>query len=258
MSAAVFGHALAVRFDPLAESIKEERLPVVVADVGRIAVDLVKSGQGVSVGEHSFHFAADVAPVVLHAANPAKGRKIQKRRCRHQRRALDDFRHRMKDGHRDVVHFFTKGLGGFLCGSGAGRVVLRELVVGIHAIPRGVHEKRDPPAWGCKPSCAFTDGGSIAKRRRAGQRAPAKQADIYGFPTNVVTDWAGSEPENRPAAPVIGVPASRLEEADVTYGVTVAGQPAPETKNETCWALEPSLSATMATVPSVGLTNGTM
>src|SRR6266536_3364074 len=63
------------------------------------------------------------------------------------------------------------------------------------------------------------------------------------FPTKVVTDCAASDPENRAPDTEMAVPATRFELAEVTFGVTVPGQPEPDTKNETCWALEPLLSA---------------
>ena len=63
-------------------------------------------------------------------------------------------------------------------------------------------------------------------------------------------DWPAREPEKRPPVTVAGVPAARVELADVTYGVTVVGQHEPPTKKETDTGLEPLLSATMAIVPS--------
>jgi hypothetical protein len=76
------------------------------------------------------------------------------------------------------------------------------------------------------------------------------------LPTNVVTDWAAREAENRAPDTGMTVPAARLELVEVTYGVTDAGHAVPDTKRETCWA-PPPFTTTMATVPSGGFVNAT-
>jgi hypothetical protein len=81
-----------------------------------------------------------------------------------------------------------------------------------------------------------------------GSRTGPEGQRRYGLPTNVVTDCPASEPENRASDTEMGVPASRLELEDVTYGANVPGHAVPDTKNETCWSLLPLLSATMARV----------
>src|SRR5579871_3774303 len=78
----------------------------------------------------------------------------------------------------------------------------------------------------------------------------------YGFPTNVVTDWAAREAEKRPPETEMGEPAASFELVVVTYGVTDAGQAVPATKNDT-FAAPPPFTTTMLTVPSDRLLKAT-
>ncbi len=78
----------------------------------------------------------------------------------------------------------------------------------------------------------------------------------HGFPTNVVTDCAASDAENRAPVTEMAVPAVSFSLVDVTYGVTLLGHAVPETKKETL-AAPPPFTTTIATVPSAGFVNAT-
>ena len=69
-----------------------------------------------------------------------------------------------------------------------------------------------------------------------------------------MTDAASTEPLNRPAVSVMGVPAASFELAVVTYGVTEAGHAVPPTKKLRVLAA-PAFTMTIVVVPSLRLEN---